>query len=118
MKKILKLTGIFFILLFIGTLIFTIIDYFGLISIKVVSTLRFIYPVLCLFMISYRLGLGSSKKGYIEGLKMGGMIIGIFTLFILLFSKYQIKTLLYDVILLLTSTLGSMIGINRKKNNL
>ena len=49
---------------------------------------------------------------------MGGMIIFVFTIFILLFSKYQIKTLLYDVILLLTSTLGSMIGINRKKNNL
>ncbi len=49
---------------------------------------------------------------------MGGMIIFVFTVFILLFSQYQIKTLLYDVILLLTSTLGSMIGINRKKNNL
>ena len=49
---------------------------------------------------------------------MGGMIIFVFTIFILLFSQYQIKTLLYDVILLLTSTLGSMIGINRKKNNL
>ena len=49
---------------------------------------------------------------------MGGMIIFVFTIFILLFSHYQIKTLLYDIILLLTSTLGSMIGINRKKNNL
>lgn len=49
---------------------------------------------------------------------MGGMIIFVFTIFILLFSQYQIKTLLYDIILLLTSTLGSMIGINRKKNNL
>ena len=118
MKKILKFMGLFFILLLSGALIFTIIDYFSLINIKVISILRFIYPILCLFIVSYRLGRCSFKKGYIEGLKMGGMIIFVFTVFILLFSQYQIKTLLYDVILLLTSTLGSMIGINRKKNNL
>ncbi len=116
MKKILKFIGLFFLSLLIGTLIFTIIDYFHLINTKVVSILKLIYPLLSLFLTSYRLGLNSSKKGYIEGLKMGGIIIFIFTIFILLLSKYQIKTLLYDIIILLTSTLGSMVGINRKKN--
>ena len=118
MRKLLKFMGEFFILLLIGALIFTLLDYFSLINIKIVSILKFIYPLFGLFLISYRLGRCSFKKGYIEGLKMGGMIIFIFTIFTLLFSKYQIKILLYDMILLLTSTLGSMIGINRKKNNL
>ena len=118
MKKILKLVGIFFIILFIGTFIFTIIDYFNLIHIKIVSILKLIYPILLLFLTSYRLGLSSSKRGYIEGLKLGGIIIFIFTILILLFSRYQVKILLYDVILLLVSALGSMVGINRKKNNI
>lgn len=115
MKKILIHTGYFFILLLVSTLLLTIIDYFSLFNIKIIKVLRILIPILSLAIISYILGKSASKKGYIEGIKLGSIVILIFTIFILLFDKYQVKTLLFDLILLLTSMLSSMIGINQKK---
>ena len=69
-----------------------------------------------IFIAGYHMGCRSKQKGYLEGIKIGLTIIGIFNILILLFDKVSIKSLLYDFILLLTAILGSMIGINRKKN--
>ena len=117
MKKILIHTSYFFILLLVSTLLLTIIDYFSLFNIKIIRGIKLLIPILSLAIISYILGKSALKKGYIEGIKLGSIVILIFTIFILLFDKYQVKTLLFDFILLLTSMLSSMIGINQRKKN-
>lgn len=107
----------FFIILLIGTLILTLINYFDIMSDKIVSIMRFIIPMIAMFVSSYRLGKSSDKKGYLEGLKFGGIIILIFMGLVIILDKLSFNSMLYYLILLLTSVMSSMIGINRKKMN-
>lgn len=105
----------FFIMLLSGTLVLTLINYFDIMGNKLVAVMRFIIPMIAMLISSYRLGKMSDKKGYLEGLKLGGIIILIFMVLVILLDKFSFKSLLYYGILLLTAVMGSMIGINRKK---
>lgn len=117
LKKILNSILTFFIIILVGTLIITLINYFSLLPSNIISILKLILPITTIFISSYKLGKQSEKKGYIEGLKLGIIIITIFIILTLLLDKLSVKSSLYYLILLLTSTLSSMIGINRKKTN-
>ena len=97
------------------TFIITIINYSNLLKPGIISVLKLIIPILSIFIASFKLGKQSEKKGYIEGIKIGSIIIIIFSILVLLLDKFKLKTLLYYLILLLTSILSSMIGINQKK---
>lgn len=65
------------------------------------------------------IGSKASKKGWLEGLKVGiEVIIILFIISYLAFDKgLDIKSLIYYFILLASSMLGSIIGINRRKRN-
>lgn len=115
-KKILNSLFTFFIIILVGNLFLTLFNYFNIFSPKILSILKLILPITAIIISSYKLGKQSEKKGYIEGLKLGLIIILIFSLFILLLDKFELKSLLYYIILLITSSLSSMIGINRKIN--
>lgn len=69
------------------------------------------------FILGYKTGLQTNKKGYIEGIKTGlKIIITIYILGIITFSfKITLKRILYFLLIILTSTLGSIIGINKKR---
>lgn len=116
-KKIFNCLTWFFILLLVGTLVLTLFNYFNIINSKVISIMKFILPVISMFISSYRLGKLSDKKGYLEGLKFGSIIILIFMVLVLLLDKISWKCILYYGILLLISIMGSMIGINKRKLN-
>ena len=64
------------------------------------------------------IGNRTNKKGYLEGLKVGIISIIIFLIIsYLAFDKViNIKNIIFYFILLISSVLGSMIGINKKKN--
>ena len=85
---------------------------------NVVSYIRIIFIMLVMFIMSYILGKNTEKNGYLAGIKYGLMNIGLFLILGLLFFRdgLQLRLILYDFILLFTSVLGSMIGINKKKN--
>lgn len=117
LKKILNALLTFFIIIIVGTLFLTLFNYFNILSPKIISILKLIIPLSAIFTSSYRLGKQSEKKGYIEGLKLGSIIIIIFLTLILLLDQFTTKSLIYYLILILTSILSSMIGINRKKLN-
>ena len=116
-KKIFNCLTWFFILLLVGTLVLTLFNYFNIINSKVISIMKFILPVISMFISSYRLGKLSDKKGYLEGLKFGGIVILIFSLLVILLDKFELKSLIYYLILILTSIMSSTVGINRKKTN-
>lgn len=63
------------------------------------------------------IGSKTTKKGWLEGLKVGLEVIVLFFIigYLAFDSGIGIKTLLYYFILLMSSMLGSMIGINYKK---
>ena len=63
-KKIFNCLTWFFILLLVGTLVLTLFNYFNIINSKVISIMKFILPVISMFISSYRLGKLSDKKGY------------------------------------------------------
>ena len=114
-KNLLKSILYFFIFVLVTNIIITFFNYFNLLNSNIINLLKFITPVLGIFGISYYLGKKSVKKGYLEGLKLGSIIILVFLIISLILKSFGLKNLVYYLILLLISTLGSMIGINRKK---
>ena len=101
------------------TLFITIFSYFNIMSDKVVSVFKIIIPIISLLIGGFYIGKKSTKKGFIEGLKLGlifSIILVIFN-YLGLGNSFKVKYLLFYLILIITSILGSMIGINRKKEN-
>lgn len=114
-KKLIDSIICFFIILILGTLIITLINYFNILQNNIISGIRFTLPMLAIIISGYKLGKASEKNGYLEGLKLGGIIILVFMFFVLLLDKLSFKNILYYLILLLTAVVSSMIGINRRK---
>lgn len=99
------------------TFLVTLLNYFNIISDKIISIFKILIPIISLFIGGFYIGKNSNNKGYLEGLKLGG----IFSIFLLIFNflalnnSFKLKYLLFYLILIVSSILGSMIGINRKK---
>lgn len=101
------------------TFLITILNYFNLMNDKITSIFKIIIPIISLLIGGFYIGKRSIKKGFIEGLKLGL----IFSVLLIIFNylafdnSFKIKYLLFYSILIISSILGSMIGINRKKIN-
>lgn len=106
------LLAIFLTLFFISTLY-----YFNIISSNITNYLRPLSILLILFISSYKLGKKIEKNGYLEGCKLGSSTILFFLIISLIFfrSYFKFRIILYYFILIITSILGSMIGINKEK---
>ena len=121
--KYLKNLGISFIYIistiFILTFIITLLNYFNIITDKIISIFKILIPVISLFIGGIQIGKRSKNKGWLEGLKLG-LISSIFLLifnFLAFSNSFKPKYLLFYLILIISSIFGSMIGINRKKGN-
>lgn len=122
MNKYIKyLKGLLYI--FMPILFFNIIlaflYYFNIISNKSLSILNTILIILSMFIGGLYIGNKTNKRGYLEGIKIS--LVAIVLLFIISYLAFDkglsIKTLVYYFILIVSSTSGSMIGINKKKND-
>ncbi len=86
------------------------------------SGLRYAYlivPLISVLSGGFVVGRNSKEKGFLEGLKVGIIYLGIVILCGLLFhTTFNFHFLIYSILLLLTTMLGSMIGINFKKRNI
>ena len=121
--KYLKKLGFSFIYiiasLLIITFILTLLNYFNIISDKIISIFKILIPIVSLFIGGFYIGKNSNNKGYLEGLKLGS----IFSIFLLIFNflalsnSFKLKYLLFYLIIIVSSILGSMIGININKKN-
>lgn len=114
-KKMLTLIGLFWLIILSGTFILTLLNYFNLIPNKILSILKLLLPLISIFIISYKLGKQSKKNGYLEGLKIGFIIVILFIILVLLLDKFMLKSCVYYLILILSSIMGSMVGINKRK---
>ena len=69
------------------------------------------------FFLGFKNGKVSKSKGYLAGLKMGLSFVLVLIIFNLIFIRsFKLSLLIYYLLLLMSSVLGGMFGINRKKN--
>lgn len=120
MKKIinyLKSLGLFIASILLLTIITTVLQYFN-ISQGLCNFLKIFSLVISIFIGSFYLGKKSIKKGYLEGLKLSIIILLFLFIINLIFFKdcFQWKNILYYIIIIITSIIGSVIGIQKKKN--
>ncbi len=113
-KKYLIIVGLY--ILFI--MLFSILNYAGLFinnTKYIIILVTFVFSFVC----SYKEGKERQNKGYIAGIKTSLIIISILILidFILIHSTFNIKRVLYYLLILLISIFGSITGINKKAAN-
>lgn|SRR5574344_2108829 len=118
-KKVGKALLYMLIPLLIITLIFTLLNYLGIISYKVMDVIKFITLIVSIFIGGFIFGKDSKEKGLIEGIKLGVIVIVILVLFnYLIFNiPFAIKHLIYYSTILGSSILGSILGINKKASS-
>ena len=102
--------------LFVFTFLVTILSYFNIMSDTLTTIFKMIIPIVSVLASSILLGLKSTKKGWLEGIKLGTLICILLFFFNLfgLNNSFKLNQLLFYGILIFTSIVGSMIGINRK----
>jgi len=104
------------ILMLTLVLFITLLNYYDVISSNVLSVLKIIIPLLCVFISGLFLGTKATKRGYLEGIKISAVFILMLILFnVLLNESLNVKDLIFYLIILFSSVFGSMIGINQKK---
>ena len=109
----LKRYGYLFGIIIILTIILSVLNYF--IPFKA-ETIKLIIPIISMLISSIILGKNIKEKAYLEGIKFSSLYI-IFTIIIklLLKTNFNYKVVIMLIALLITSVIGSMIGINLKK---
>ncbi len=118
--KTLKVYGklILFFLLFLSIFSFllTLGNIGNLFFTKGSDMIIFIGMIFVFFLIGFHFGKKAEKKGYLEGCKVGILLIVLLFLINLIFFRtlFSIERIIYYLILLLSSIFGSMIGINKK----
>lgn len=99
----------------ISLLLITALYHFNLISSNIYQILKLIMLLGNILISGIILGKKATSKGYLEGIKLGVFVIILFTLLTFLTGgDLKLRILLYDLIILITSILGGMIGINKK----
>jgi putative membrane protein (TIGR04086 family) len=101
------------------TLILTIFHFFNLLGDKAVDITKLLIIMISVGAGGYIVGNSALQRGWLEGLKFSGIVIAIFFLLTLIFKLgLSYNTLIYYAIIIGTSTICSMIGINFKEKNI
>lgn len=116
--KNLGISLLFIILFVLGlTFIGTLLNYIGLFNSAVIKIIKVLIPVISMFIGGFVIGKKQGKNGWLEGGKLGLIFLVILTLFNYLGLDYSFsfKSIIYYIILLVSSILGSIIGVNKFK---
>ena len=108
--------ALFLSYVFILSLILTILNYFHIVYSNGCNIISFLATVIIFSFIGFKFGSKALKKGYLEGIKIGSSLIFLFIIINVLFLRagFHFEQLVYYVVLLLSSTFGSMVGISKK----
>lgn len=115
MKNLLKYLGYY--TLFLITLVFitSLLNLIGVNS-TITNLLIFIFNIILFFIFGLKNGKKANNKGYLAGLKVGGLFLLVLLIISLFTSKniFSLTTIIYYLVLILASTLGGSLGINKK----
>ncbi len=117
LKKLGISLGFSFLFLFISIFIITLLNYINVFSTKGTNIFKFIFLLISLFIGGFISGKKSFKNGWLEGIKLGGIFTLFFLLSSLLFQSFHIKNIIFYSIIIGSTTIGSMVGINKKEDN-
>ena len=115
LKNLLKYLGFYFIFLLLLVFITSLLNLIGVNS-TITNFLIFIFNIIAFFIFGFKNGRLAKSKGYLAGLKVGGLFLSILIIISLFTSKniFSLTTIIYYVILLLASIMGGSLGINKK----
>lgn len=115
-KNYLIAIGYFLLVVAVFAIILTIFNYYDIVTNKLFKVVKVLIPSLALFIGGYKVGNNANKKGYIEGIKLSLIVIALLFMFSYLGfnASFSISLILYYIILIISSMLGAMIGINKK----
>lgn len=108
-----------FSIIIVSTFLVTTLNYFNIIGSKLLTIFKILIILSSMFTGGIIIGKNSKQKGWLEGIKLGLIVTVILVLFkyLGLNQKFLITNIIYYIILIISCTLGSMIGINKKKND-
>ena len=116
--KILKTSAIYLIIICASSLLIAILNYFNIISSNAITIIDTIIMVVIFAVLGFINGKKAEKKGYLTGLKVGGLLSLILLIFsfILFKSDIRFSSFIYYLILIVSCIFGSMLGINKKSD--
>lgn len=97
-------------------LLITLLYHFNIVNDQIFSFLKLLVILSSAFINSFILGRKADKKGYLEGTKFGLIIIILMFIPTILSANFKVKLLIYYLVIMITTILGSMIGISKKRN--
>lgn len=114
LKNLIMCLGSVIAIILVFGFIMTIMSFFNIINDSVTNVFKILIPIISILTGGIIMGKNSSKKGWLEGLKLGLMVCLLLFLFNILGLQNSIKlsTFLFYSILTITSIVGSMIGIS------
>ncbi|MEG1457521.1 MAG: TIGR04086 family membrane protein [Bacilli bacterium] len=118
-KEILKTLGITYGSLFIYLVVVSVLYLVNLFNYKVIGILNFIALCIMFLVSGILFSRNINKKGIISGLIIGGINIVLLLVLCLIFrTSPSISSIIYYLLLLISSVLGGIIGKNTKKEKL
>lgn len=121
--KYLKNLGISLLYIIVPILILTFIStlfhYLGLFNNSIMKISKIIIPVVSMLAGGFVIGKKQGKNGWLEGLKLALIFLVVLTLFNILGldNTISIKMIIYYLILIIATILGSIVGVNKFKPN-
>lgn len=114
LKKIGKVLLITFSSIIVLGLLLNTLYYFDIINNNIYNIMKLVIILIVLFINALILGKNTEKYGILEGLKLGAIFLLIMMLIkIITNNVFDIRTVIYSLIIILTTTIGSIIGINK-----
>ena len=99
----------------IGTIVIVTLSYLNIISENTFKVLKKGIILLILLIEGINLGKKIKKNGYIEGIKLGGIVSLTFLVIGLLINKgITIEKIIFYITMIVITTIGSIIGVNKK----
>lgn len=101
------------------TMLITLFNYFNIITGTALTISKILICIISMFVGGVVIGRRSTKKGWLEGLKLSLIFIVLLILFnyLGLGNAPQLKNLIYYLIIIVSCIFGSIIGINKKIDN-
>lgn len=104
-------------ILFVSTIMITLLNYVDIFGSKLTNIFKIVSIIASLFVGGFIMGKSTKSKGWLEGLKLSLIIIGILLIlnYVILKSSFEIRNLIFYLILMISGIFGSMIGINKNQ---
>ena len=102
------------VIVLVFTLIVTLFSYFNIFGDNITKIMKFIIPTISTFIGGIMMGKRANKKGIIEGLRLAFIIISILMLSSVILSSFKPQSIIYYLIIMITTIFGALIGVQKK----